>query len=115
MLKVNKTFEDLQILQELNEAWKEVGPRIKNYMESSVEIQLLQVRHNRFHLYKTDEGDLMYFYTPSPIFFLCPFCVLEFVKEAGGGSSGQPSSGKHILDGLADHPFPVYTLTQCST
>uniref|UniRef100_A0A674P175 P-type phospholipid transporter n=1 Tax=Takifugu rubripes TaxID=31033 RepID=A0A674P175_TAKRU len=46
MKEVNKTFEDLQILQELNEAWKEVGPRIKNYMESSVEIQLLQVRHN---------------------------------------------------------------------
>uniref|UniRef100_H2SHG0 P-type phospholipid transporter n=1 Tax=Takifugu rubripes TaxID=31033 RepID=H2SHG0_TAKRU len=42
MKEVNKTFEDLQILQELNEAWKEVGPRIKNYMESSVEIQLLQ-------------------------------------------------------------------------
>ncbi|XP_069558445.1 phospholipid-transporting ATPase ABCA1 isoform X1 [Brachyistius frenatus] len=42
MKEVNKTFEDLQILQELNEAWMEVGPRIKNYMESSVEIQLLQ-------------------------------------------------------------------------
>uniref|UniRef100_A0A7N9AQU0 Phospholipid-transporting ATPase ABCA1-like n=1 Tax=Mastacembelus armatus TaxID=205130 RepID=A0A7N9AQU0_9TELE len=42
VLKVNKTFEDLQILLELNEAWIEVGPRIKNYMESSVEIQLLQ-------------------------------------------------------------------------
>uniref|UniRef100_A0A3Q3LEW5 P-type phospholipid transporter n=1 Tax=Mastacembelus armatus TaxID=205130 RepID=A0A3Q3LEW5_9TELE len=42
MKEVNKTFEDLQILLELNEAWIEVGPRIKNYMESSVEIQLLQ-------------------------------------------------------------------------
>uniref|UniRef100_A0A671VJX8 P-type phospholipid transporter n=1 Tax=Sparus aurata TaxID=8175 RepID=A0A671VJX8_SPAAU len=41
-LKVNKTFEDLQILQELNAAWMEVGPQIKNYMESSVEIQMLQ-------------------------------------------------------------------------
>lgn len=41
--KVNKPFEDLQLLQELNDAWREVGPRIKNYMESSVEIQLLQV------------------------------------------------------------------------
>ncbi|XP_028442644.1 ATP-binding cassette sub-family A member 1 isoform X1 [Perca flavescens] len=40
--RVNKTFEDLQVLQELNEAWMEVGPQIKNYMESSVEIQLLQ-------------------------------------------------------------------------
>uniref|UniRef100_A0A3Q1GN98 ATP binding cassette subfamily A member 7 n=1 Tax=Acanthochromis polyacanthus TaxID=80966 RepID=A0A3Q1GN98_9TELE len=42
MKEVNKTFEDLQIIQELNEAWIEVGPRIKNYMETSVEIQLLQ-------------------------------------------------------------------------
>ncbi|KAM6938002.1 phospholipid-transporting ATPase ABCA1 [Lycodopsis pacificus] len=42
MKEVNKTFEDMQILQELNAAWMEVGPRIKNYMESSVEIQLLQ-------------------------------------------------------------------------
>lgn len=43
LLKVNKTFEDLKILQELNAAWMEVGPWIKNYMESSVEIQMLQV------------------------------------------------------------------------
>uniref|UniRef100_A0A3Q1FT28 ATP binding cassette subfamily A member 7 n=1 Tax=Acanthochromis polyacanthus TaxID=80966 RepID=A0A3Q1FT28_9TELE len=42
MKEVNKTFEDLQIIQELNEAWIEVGPRIKNYMETSVEIQLLR-------------------------------------------------------------------------
>uniref|UniRef100_A0A3Q1IMF9 P-type phospholipid transporter n=1 Tax=Anabas testudineus TaxID=64144 RepID=A0A3Q1IMF9_ANATE len=43
MKEVNKTFADLRLLQELNEAWIEVGPQIKNYMESSVEIQLLQV------------------------------------------------------------------------
>lgn len=43
MLKLNKTFEDLQILQDLHEAWLEVGPQIKNYMETSVEIKLLQV------------------------------------------------------------------------
>uniref|UniRef100_UPI0037E9C7B4 phospholipid-transporting ATPase ABCA1 n=1 Tax=Semicossyphus pulcher TaxID=241346 RepID=UPI0037E9C7B4 len=42
MKEVNKTFSDLLILQELNEAWMEVGPQIKNYMETSVEIQLLQ-------------------------------------------------------------------------
>ncbi|KAF7656308.1 hypothetical protein LDENG_00043690 [Lucifuga dentata] len=42
MKEVNKTFQDLQILQELNEAWMEVGPRIKNYMESSVGLQMLQ-------------------------------------------------------------------------
>uniref|UniRef100_A0A8C4IP07 ATP-binding cassette, sub-family A (ABC1), member 7 n=1 Tax=Dicentrarchus labrax TaxID=13489 RepID=A0A8C4IP07_DICLA len=43
MKEVNKTFEDLRILRELNEAWLEVGPQIKNYMENSVEIQLLKV------------------------------------------------------------------------
>uniref|UniRef100_A0AAQ4RMK2 P-type phospholipid transporter n=1 Tax=Gasterosteus aculeatus aculeatus TaxID=481459 RepID=A0AAQ4RMK2_GASAC len=43
MKEVNKTFEDMQILQELNAAWMEVGPRVKTFMESSVEIQLLQV------------------------------------------------------------------------
>ncbi|KAF3835266.1 hypothetical protein F7725_027824 [Dissostichus mawsoni] len=34
MKEVNKPFEDLQILQELNEAWMEVGPRVKYYMEN---------------------------------------------------------------------------------
>uniref|UniRef100_A0A4W5PLG4 P-type phospholipid transporter n=1 Tax=Hucho hucho TaxID=62062 RepID=A0A4W5PLG4_9TELE len=42
MKEVNKTFQDLQILEELNGAWMEVAPDIKTYMESSVEIQLLQ-------------------------------------------------------------------------
>ncbi|XP_028299253.1 ATP-binding cassette sub-family A member 1 isoform X2 [Gouania willdenowi] len=42
MKEVNKTFEDLQILQEINDAWMEAGPQIKNFMESSVEIQLMQ-------------------------------------------------------------------------
>ncbi|XP_041647195.1 phospholipid-transporting ATPase ABCA1 isoform X1 [Cheilinus undulatus] len=42
MKEVNKTFEDLLILRDLNEAWLEVGPRVKNYMETSVEIQLLK-------------------------------------------------------------------------
>ncbi|XP_033936450.1 phospholipid-transporting ATPase ABCA1 isoform X1 [Pseudochaenichthys georgianus] len=42
MNEVNKPFEDLQILQELNEAWMEVGPRVKYYMENSLEMQLLQ-------------------------------------------------------------------------
>uniref|UniRef100_A0A3P8Y0I9 P-type phospholipid transporter n=1 Tax=Esox lucius TaxID=8010 RepID=A0A3P8Y0I9_ESOLU len=44
MKEVNKTFQDLQILEDLNGAWAELGPRVKTYMESSVEIQLLQVR-----------------------------------------------------------------------
>ena len=42
---MNKTFQDLQVLEELNGAWMEVAPGIKTYMESSVEIQLLQVLH----------------------------------------------------------------------
>ncbi|XP_026050131.1 ATP-binding cassette sub-family A member 1 isoform X1 [Astatotilapia calliptera] len=42
MKEVNKTFEDLQIIQELNEAWLEVGPQIKSYMETSVEVKMLQ-------------------------------------------------------------------------
>lgn len=104
---MNKTFEDLQILQELNDAWREVGPRIKNYMESSVEIQLLQVRLKMFYLCLKKKVS---FDIPSPFFVLSFLCVSEFVKEAGGGSSGQPSSGKHILDSLTDRTFPVNTL-----
>ncbi|XP_056591567.1 phospholipid-transporting ATPase ABCA1 isoform X2 [Triplophysa dalaica] len=42
MAEVNKTFQDFQIMSEVMEAWQEVGPRIKTYMESSVEIRLLQ-------------------------------------------------------------------------
>uniref|UniRef100_A0A8C7ZSN6 P-type phospholipid transporter n=1 Tax=Oryzias sinensis TaxID=183150 RepID=A0A8C7ZSN6_9TELE len=41
-LKVNKTFEDLQVLQEVDEAWMEVGPEIKTYMETSSDIRLLR-------------------------------------------------------------------------
>lgn len=41
-LQVNKTFQDFQILKDVHEAWQEVGPRIKTFMESSVEIRLLQ-------------------------------------------------------------------------
>ncbi|KAM6962503.1 phospholipid-transporting ATPase ABCA1 [Aplochiton taeniatus] len=42
MEEVNKPFQDFQILEDLNGAWMEVGPRIKTYMENSVEIQLLR-------------------------------------------------------------------------
>uniref|UniRef100_A0A8C7J3J4 P-type phospholipid transporter n=1 Tax=Oncorhynchus kisutch TaxID=8019 RepID=A0A8C7J3J4_ONCKI len=34
MKEVNKTFQDLQVLEELNGAWMEVAPGIKTYMES---------------------------------------------------------------------------------
>ena len=42
-LQVNKTFQDLGILQDLNEAWMEVGPAIRDYMETGVQVRLLQV------------------------------------------------------------------------
>uniref|UniRef100_A0A673MDI0 Zgc:172302 n=1 Tax=Sinocyclocheilus rhinocerous TaxID=307959 RepID=A0A673MDI0_9TELE len=42
MSEVNKTFQDFQILNDMQEAWQEVAPRIKTFMESSVEIRLLQ-------------------------------------------------------------------------
>uniref|UniRef100_A0A8C8ICA5 P-type phospholipid transporter n=1 Tax=Oncorhynchus tshawytscha TaxID=74940 RepID=A0A8C8ICA5_ONCTS len=38
MKEVNKTFQDLQVLEELNGAWMEVAPGIKTYMESSVAV-----------------------------------------------------------------------------
>lgn len=56
---MNKTFEDLQILQELKAAWEEVGPRIRNYMASSVEIQLLQVRLKTLSKEDTECFDLL--------------------------------------------------------
>ncbi|XP_059923489.1 phospholipid-transporting ATPase ABCA1-like [Gadus macrocephalus] len=42
MKQVNKTFQDLGILQDLNEAWLEVGPAIKDYMETGPQVRLLQ-------------------------------------------------------------------------
>ncbi|XP_051957162.1 phospholipid-transporting ATPase ABCA1 [Xyrauchen texanus] len=42
MTEVNKTFQDFQIFDEVQEVWQEVGPRIKTFMESSVEIRLLR-------------------------------------------------------------------------
>ncbi|XP_061538807.1 phospholipid-transporting ATPase ABCA1 isoform X2 [Phycodurus eques] len=42
MKEVNKTFKDLQIFKDLNEAWLEVGPEIIKIMETRVEIPLLQ-------------------------------------------------------------------------
>ncbi|XP_028818388.1 LOW QUALITY PROTEIN: ATP-binding cassette sub-family A member 1 [Denticeps clupeoides] len=42
MNEVNRTFQDLQILENLRGAWEEVGPRVKAFMESSAEVRLLQ-------------------------------------------------------------------------
>ncbi|MGH0164557.1 UNVERIFIED_CONTAM: hypothetical protein FKN15_078080 [Acipenser sinensis] len=40
--EVNRTFEDLSVLGEVRGAWQELGPRIRTFMESSLEIQMLQ-------------------------------------------------------------------------
>ncbi|XP_053093930.1 phospholipid-transporting ATPase ABCA1 isoform X2 [Pangasianodon hypophthalmus] len=42
MKEVNRTFQDFEIVAEVNAAWEEVGPRLKSFMESSVEIRMLQ-------------------------------------------------------------------------
>ncbi|KAJ8277432.1 hypothetical protein GJAV_G00075090 [Gymnothorax javanicus] len=42
MNEANRTFQDLKILEDLQGAWEEVGPRIRTFMESSAEIQLLR-------------------------------------------------------------------------
>ncbi|XP_058870789.1 phospholipid-transporting ATPase ABCA1-like isoform X2 [Acipenser ruthenus] len=42
MKEVNRTFEDLSVLEEVRGAWQELGPRIRTFMESSLEIQMLQ-------------------------------------------------------------------------
>lgn len=112
LLKVNKTFQDLQIFQELNEAWMEVGPRIKNYMESSVETQLLQVSFTSCCRFTKRDEYVMIHFEPK-IGFPYPLCVTEFVKAARGGSTGQLASGEHILDSLTDCTFPVHTFTRC--
>uniref|UniRef100_A0A8D3BI62 P-type phospholipid transporter n=1 Tax=Scophthalmus maximus TaxID=52904 RepID=A0A8D3BI62_SCOMX len=94
MKEVNKTFEDLQILQQLNEAWMEVGPRVKRYMESSVEIQLLQFIFQSFSLSFT----VQIFY----IFFLLLQCFSLNKLE------GQESEGQMIdraLELLEDRQF----------
>ncbi|XP_054645244.1 phospholipid-transporting ATPase ABCA1-like isoform X2 [Dunckerocampus dactyliophorus] len=42
MKEVNRTFQDLQILQDLSNAWSELGPKIKNFMTTSVEVKQLK-------------------------------------------------------------------------
>lgn len=73
---MNKTFQDLQIFQELNEAWMEVGPRIKNYMESSVETQLLQVRFTSC-CRSTKRDECVMIHSEPKICFPYPVCVLQ--------------------------------------
>uniref|UniRef100_A0A3B4DSZ9 ABC transporter domain-containing protein n=1 Tax=Pygocentrus nattereri TaxID=42514 RepID=A0A3B4DSZ9_PYGNA len=45
MKEVNRTFQALNILEDVYSAWEETGPRIKNFMERSSEIRLLKVSH----------------------------------------------------------------------
>uniref|UniRef100_A0A8B9GPW6 P-type phospholipid transporter n=1 Tax=Astyanax mexicanus TaxID=7994 RepID=A0A8B9GPW6_ASTMX len=40
MKEVNRTFQTLDVLEEVYGAWEEVGPRIKRFMENSLEIRL---------------------------------------------------------------------------
>ncbi|KAI4904249.1 hypothetical protein NFI96_031778 [Prochilodus magdalenae] len=42
MKEVNRTFQALDILDDVYSAWEEVGPRIKNFMERDLEIRLLK-------------------------------------------------------------------------
>ncbi|GAA6102437.1 phospholipid-transporting ATPase ABCA1 isoform X2 [Tachysurus ichikawai] len=42
MNEVNRTFQDFEIMAQVHAAWEEVGPRLKSFMESSVEIRMLQ-------------------------------------------------------------------------
>ncbi|KAI5101655.1 ATP-binding cassette sub-family A member 1 isoform X2 [Silurus meridionalis] len=42
MKEVNRTFQYFEIVEEIHAAWEEVGPRLKLFMESSVEIRMLQ-------------------------------------------------------------------------
>ncbi|XP_078054223.1 phospholipid-transporting ATPase ABCA1-like [Mustelus asterias] len=42
MKEVNRTFEDLSLLQEVQGAWNEAGPQIQKFMESSQEIHLFR-------------------------------------------------------------------------
>ncbi|KAF5910024.1 ATP-binding cassette sub-family A member 1-like isoform X1 [Clarias magur] len=42
MEEVNRTFQDFEIVAEVHAAWEEEGPRLKSFMENSVEIRLLQ-------------------------------------------------------------------------
>lgn len=43
--QVNKTFQALDFVEDLYDAWEELGPRVKSFMESSLEIQQLKVCH----------------------------------------------------------------------
>ncbi|XP_062869316.1 phospholipid-transporting ATPase ABCA1 [Trichomycterus rosablanca] len=42
MKEMNRTFQDVEILELVHDAWEEVGPRLKTFMESSLEIRMLQ-------------------------------------------------------------------------
>lgn len=43
-LQVNRTFRELAVLGEAGGAWRELGPRIYTFLNSSLEMQVLRVR-----------------------------------------------------------------------
>lgn len=43
LTQVNRTFRELAVLGELGGAWQELGPRIYTLLNSSLEMQMLQV------------------------------------------------------------------------
>ncbi|TSM94632.1 ATP-binding cassette sub-family A member 1 [Bagarius yarrelli] len=42
MNEVNRTFQDFEVVAQMHAVWEEVGPKLKSFMESSVEIRILQ-------------------------------------------------------------------------
>lgn len=47
LTQVNRTFRELAVLGELGGAWQELGPRIYTLLNSSLEMQVLQVCDSR--------------------------------------------------------------------
>lgn len=41
---MNRTFRELAVLGEAGGAWRELGPRIYTFLNSSLEMQVLRVR-----------------------------------------------------------------------
>uniref|UniRef100_A0A667XRW6 P-type phospholipid transporter n=1 Tax=Myripristis murdjan TaxID=586833 RepID=A0A667XRW6_9TELE len=107
MKEVNKTFQDLQILQELNGAWMEVGPRIKNYMQSSVEVQLLQVWHSSCSFIPVEVGNL--------IFSVCHlfYIAKPHLLEASNQSNQSPPTWLDVYNDLNHTITTLAQVTQC--
>uniref|UniRef100_A0A3B4YY19 P-type phospholipid transporter n=1 Tax=Seriola lalandi dorsalis TaxID=1841481 RepID=A0A3B4YY19_SERLL len=110
MKEVNKTFEDLQILQEINEAWTEVGPRIKNYMETSVEIQMLQVWLNNYCL-SASGMNLFFSYNVSNTSWTASR-IARFLDTPSPNARRNPGAPPSWLDIYNDISHIISTLAQ---